>query len=184
MTAPEQIIGGDAHDKEGTQQESSNQGVDESVDGGRVEHDRPEIDNFGAHDRRSIDDPRPAVAQHSSDLMTGRCLLPTVRNDDPDRRKHRAERNHDRREKVKAWRHTIPAEYQYGKKTRLEKESKDSFRCQSRSEYVADKAGIGGPVRTELKLHDNARCYSNRKSHGIQRSPESSRRFIDGFAFE
>src|SRR5262245_52584835 len=83
---------------------------------------------------------------------------------------------------MKGRRHAVPSEYQDSEKTRFQKECKDAFSSQSRSKHVADKTRLHCPVRSQLKLQNDACRHTDRKAHRIQRSPESCSALIDRFS--
>src|SRR6516162_7181156 len=141
--------------------------MDETIDCRRIEYGRPEVRNLRA----------PA-----GDMMAGRCLLPTVRNYDPDRGEDRSQRYHDRGHEMKSRRYAFPSEYQDSQEAGFQKERKDSFGGQCGSEHVADESRINSPVRSELEFHDDSRRHAHREADRIEGSPEPRGCFIDRFA--
>src|SRR5215475_3476731 len=96
--------------------------------------------------------------------MAGGCLLPAVRYHNPDRGKDRSERDHNGCYKMKFRRHAVPAENQYGEKSRFEEKSEDTFSRQCRAEHIAHKARVHGPVRSKLEFHDDSSRHTHRET--------------------
>ena len=66
----------------------------------------------------------------------------------------------------------VPAKEQDGQKTRFEKESENPLRRQRAAKNIADKTGIGRPVRAKLKFHHDAGGDTERKSQREDLGPE------------
>ena len=87
----------DAHDKKGPENIRGDQDVRQSGHARRIEHHLPKIENLRPRPNRRLDD-----------VMASRSLLPGVRDNDPDRRKHRAQRHHQRGKEMHPGRNPIP----------------------------------------------------------------------------
>src|SRR5438067_12366397 len=109
----------------------------EPDDGRRIEYGGPEVRK---------------LCTSAGDTMTGRCLLPTVGNDDPDRGEDRSQRYHDRGHEMKSRRHAVPSEHQDSEEPRFQKECKDSFSGQCSPEHVPNESRINRPVCAELEF--------------------------------
>ena len=157
----EEVVGADAHDEEGAGEHGADPDVDEPVDGGRVEDEGPEVDDFGAFASCGRDD-----------VVAGRGLLPTVGDDDPDGREDGSEADHEGGEEVHLLSDAVPAEDEDGEEARFEEEGEDSFGRESGAEDVADEAGIDGPVGAELELHDDSGRDADGEGNGEEFDPE------------
>jgi hypothetical protein len=87
----QQVPRRDAHHEETAHDEAADPNVNQSLHRRRVEDQGPEVDDLGAHHRNAVDQPRGSAAHDGHDVMARRCLLPRVRDDDPDGGEDRAE---------------------------------------------------------------------------------------------
>jgi hypothetical protein len=150
------------------------------VDRRGVEDQLPEVGDLGADLRHAVDEPGLAVALDDLEVVAGRRLLPAVGDDDPDAREDRAEGHHAGGEEVHLRPHPVPAEDEHRQEAALEEEGEDALGGQGGAEHVADVARVGGPVRAELELHDDAARDADREVQREDPGPEPLRLPVDG----
>ena len=68
-----EVVGADAHDEEGAGEHGADPDVGQPIHGGRIEDKGPEVDDLGSFASCGLDD-----------VVSGRGLLPTVGDDNPD----------------------------------------------------------------------------------------------------
>ena len=73
----------------------------------------------------------------------------------------------------------VPAEEENGQEARLEEEGEDALGGQGAAEDVADVARVGGPIRAELKFHDDAGGNADGEGEREHLRPEAGHLVIE-----
>ncbi len=125
--------------------------------------------------KRGIEDHRQQVGGKVAaidDLEADWRLHPAVDRQDPERRQHRAERHHHRRQHVGPLRHQLAPEQQYPQEARLQEEGRDHLVAHQGADHVGGGIGKPAPVGAELERHHNARHHAHAERHREDLGPE------------
>jgi len=111
----------------------------------------------------------------ADDVVAGGRLLPRVGDDDPGGGEDRPQEHHHGRQEVDPRPDPVPAEDEHRQEPRLEEEGEDALGGERRAEHVAHEPRVGGPVRPELELHDDAGRDADREVPREHAGPEAGR---------
>jgi hypothetical protein len=166
VAAPQQVVRADGQHEERPEDHRPHHRVREPVHAGGVEHHGPEVRDLRPPDGLAVDLPL-------DDVRAGRRLLPRVGHDDPDRAEDAAEPDQQRGHEMGPGADPIPAENEHRQEPGLQEEREDPLGGQRRAEDVAHKPRVGGPVRSELELHDDAGRDAQREVEREDPRPEA-----------
>ena len=162
VTTLEMVVRGNRHGDERTEHETRENRVQIRGHGLRIECRGKEVR-----------DDRLATMRRLDDLVTRGRLHPRIGDENPQRRKHRAEPHEPAGNHVELGRHAFTAKEEHTQEARLQKEGEQCLGGKRRAEDVAHEARVIGPVGAEAKLHGDARRNADRKGEREDLDPET-----------